>query len=262
MESAGGPVSLADLARLVGCAPRQIQRDFQTIGTSPAAYGRALRAAAVRGELRRSAKVSNALYDAGYGSVRAFYEQAGRQLGMPPATYAAGAPGVSLLWAVTPSAVGLIIAVASQEGLCAARIGLDRQALVAEVAREFPLATLREDEMALRDVLVALRALALGDAAPALPVDVRGTAFQARVWQALRQIPQGETRSYSEVAATVGKPRAVRAVASACANNPVALAIPCHRVIRSDGGLAGYAWGLEVKQALLEVERSQAPAHA
>lgn len=262
MESAGGPLPLDALARLVGCAPRQIQRDFQTIGTSPAAYGRVLRSEVARRHLQGSANVSRALYEAGYGSVRAFYEQAGRQLGMAPATYAAGALGVPLLWAITPSAVGLIIAVASPDGLCAARIGSDREALVAEIAGEFRRASLREDEAAMRDVLSALRALALGGVAPDLPIDVRGTAFQARVWQALRRIPQGETRTYGEVAATVGSARAVRAVASACANNPVALAVPCHRVIRSDGSLAGYAWGLEVKEQLLAVERAQAGSPA
>lgn len=199
--------------------------------------------------------------DAGYGSVRAFYEEAGQRLGMSPSAYAAGAPDLPLLWATTPAAVGVIIAVASPRGLCAARIGADRDSLVAEIAQEFALARLREDEESMTDVLVALRALALGSSAPSLPIDVQGTAFQARVWQALRTIPSGETRSYSQIAEQVASPSSVRAVAAACAQNRVALAVPCHRVIRSDGSLAGYAWGLEVKQQLIDAEK-ESGAHA
>lgn len=260
MEAAGGPVSLDELARLVGCAARQVQRDFEVIGTTPAAYGKAVRSETARGQLRSAASITEAMYGAGYGSVRAFYEQAGRQLGMSPTAYAAGAEGVPLLWAITPSAVGLIVAVASSQGLSAVRIGDSAPALQAEIELEFPHASLREDAFAMRDVLRALRALALGDGAPDLPIDVRGTAFQARVWQALRQIPRGETQTYGSVAATVGNPTAIRAVATACAQNPVALAIPCHRVIRADGSLAGYAWGLEVKAQLLDSEREQVGA--
>lgn len=262
MERAGGPVSLDALARLVSCAPRQVQRDFEAIGTSPAAYGRALRADAARAHLRQSSSVSEAMVEAGYGSVRAFYEQAGRQLGMPPAIYAAGASGMPLLWATTPTAVGVVIAVASPNGMCAVRIGADPDELRAEIGAEFPLAELVHDEDAMADVLRALRALALGDRVPDLPLDVRGTAFQARVWQALRRIPQGETRTYREVASDIGSPTSVRAVASACAHNRAALVIPCHRVIRADGSLAGYAWGLEVKAQLLATERETARAGA
>lgn len=262
MEQAGGPVSLEALALLVSCAPRQVQRDFQAIGTSPAAYGRALRADAARVRLRESTSISEAMFEAGYGSVRAFYEQAGRRLGMTPAVYAAGASGMPLLWATTPTAVGLVIAVASPEGLCAVRIGTEFDALRTEIGAEFPRAELVHDEEAMADVLRALRALALGDRVPDLPLDVRGTAFQARVWQALRRIPRGETRTYREVASEIGSPSSVRAVASACAKNRAALVIPCHRVIRADGSLAGYAWGLEVKAQLLATERETAGADA
>lgn len=255
MESAGGPVPIADLARLADCTSRQVQRDFADLGISPAGYGRAVRTARARQALRSSPSVSDALFDAGYGSVRAFYQEAGRRLGMTPSEYATGASGLPLLWATTQAAVGFIIAVASPRGLCSVRIGTDRNALVREISREFDSADLCEDEVAMADVMTALRALALGASLDALPIDVHGTAFQARVWGALRTIPSGQTRTYTEIAAEIGSPSSVRAVAAACARNPVALAIPCHRVIRADGSLAGYAWGLEVKQQLLDAER-------
>lgn len=258
MNAAGGPLTLAELADIAHCTGRQVQRDFAAVGVTPAAYGRAVRTDAARAKLRTSTSVTSALFDAGYGSVRAFYEEAGRRLGMSPSEYAAGAPDVPLLWATTPSAVGEVIAVASPRGLCAVRIGSQRPALVDEIQREFPAAALLEDPAAMADVLKALRALAVGASANSLPLDVRGTAFQASVWQALRTIPQGQTRTYTEIAAQIGHPSSVRAVAAACARNRVALVVPCHRVIRSDGGLAGYAWGLEVKQQLLDAEQSAA----
>lgn len=247
---------MAELAGIANCTSRQVQRDFAAVGVTPAAYGRAVRTDLARAALRSSTSVTSALFDAGYGSVRAFYEEAGRRLGMSPSEYAAGAPGMPLLWATTPSAVGELIVVASSRGLCAVRIGSHRPALVDEIEREFAAAELREDPEAMSDVLSALRALAVGASASALPLDVEGTAFQASVWRALRTIPEGQTRTYSEIAAQIGHPSSVRAVATACARNRVALAIPCHRVIRSDGSLAGYAWGLEVKQQLLDAERT------
>jgi len=259
IEAAGGPLPLGELADLAGCTSRQLQRDFQSLGITPAGYGRAVRTNLARRALRRSPSVAEAMIEAGYGSVRAFYEEAGRRLGMSPTQYAAGAPGLPLLWATTPSAVGVIIAVASWRGLCAVRIGVDAGDLADGVRREFASATLHQDPEGMADVLLALRALALGTAAAELPLDVQGTAFQARVWQALRAIPQGQTRTYTQIAEQIGTPSAIRAVASACARNPVALAVPCHRVIRSDGGLAGYAWGLEVKEQLLAAERCSVP---
>lgn len=259
MEAAGGPLAIAELAAVAGCTTRQVQRDFASVGVTPAAYGRAVRTDLARTALRASTSVTSAMFDAGYGSVRAFYEEAGRRLGMTPSDYAAGAPDVPLVWATTPSAVGELIAVASRRGLCAVRIGSDRTMLIDEIRHEFPASSLTEDPEAMADVLRALRALAIGAATHPLPVDVRGTAFQATVWQALRTIPEGQTRTYTEIAAQIGHPSSVRAVAAACARNRVALAIPCHRVIRSDGNLAGYAWGLEVKAQLLEAERTTTP---
>lgn len=255
MDATGGPLPLAELAEVAGCTSRQVQRDFESLGISPQAYGRALRADATRATIKRSRTIGDAIADSAYGSVRAFYEEAGRRLGMSPSEYSAGGSGKLLLWALTPSAIGIIIAVASPIGLCAVRIGTNEHDLTAEIRREFANSTLEHEPDAMCDVLRALRALAVGDAQLELPLDVRGTAFQARVWQALRTIPPGETRAYTDVAAQIGSPTSVRAVAAACARNRVALAVPCHRVIRADGSLAGYAWGLEVKQQLLDAEQ-------
>lgn len=259
MEDAGGPLPLAELGAMANCSPRQVQRDFSLIGVTPMAYGRAVRTQVARGRLQAADSVSSALHDAGYGSVRAFYEEAGRRLGMAPSAYASHGSGMPLIWAITPSALGLVIAVASPAGLCAVRIGTERSALVDEIRMEFKASALREDADAMHDVLIALRALALGGTAPELPIDVRGTAFQARVWQALRTIPSGQTRNYAQLADSIGSASSVRAVASACASNRVALVVPCHRVIRSDGSLAGYRWGLAVKAQLLEAERTAGP---
>jgi AraC family transcriptional regulator of adaptative response/methylated-DNA-[protein]-cysteine methyltransferase len=255
MEASGGPIDTTALARLALCSARQLQRDFtDSVGVTPRAYGRSVRTTLARTALRSALTVTEAILDAGYGSVRAFYEEAGRRLGMTPSEFASGARGELLIWATAPSAVGILIAVASPRGLCAVRIGTNEVALELEIATEFRHANLIRDEVAMTDVMTALRALALNGSDANLPLDIRGTAFQARVWQALREIPSGQTRTYTEVAGEIGSPRAARAVASACANNPIALAIPCHRVIRGDGSLAGYAWGLEVKEQLLDLE--------
>jgi AraC family transcriptional regulator of adaptative response/methylated-DNA-[protein]-cysteine methyltransferase len=255
MEAAGGPIELPELAGLVGCSARQLQRDFSSlVGTSPRAYGEAARTSRARIALQRSDRVSDAVYSAGYGSVRAFYEETGRRLGMTPSAYAAGGQDRELLWAVTPTAVGHVLAVASSDGLCAVRIGTDAKDLVTGMHKEFPRAHLIRDDAAMADVMSALRQIAVGAPAPDVPADVSATAFQARVWEALRAIPSGETRSYQEVAVAIGQPRAVRAVARACAMNPIALVVPCHRVIRGSGELAGYRWGLVVKQTLLAAE--------
>jgi AraC family transcriptional regulator of adaptative response/methylated-DNA-[protein]-cysteine methyltransferase len=254
MTAAGGPISITELAAALGCSPRQVQRDFaEVLGITPRQFGQAVRTDRTRTALRSSDSVLDAAFDAGYGSVRGFYEEAARRLGMTPSQYVAGAPEQLLLWSATSSVVGDIVAVATPRGLAAVRIGREDD-LVQEVRGEFPLARLERDDVAMGDVMTALRTLAQGDRAPELPVDVHGTAFQARVWSALRDIPTGETRTYTEVASAIGSPSAVRAVAAACASNKAALAVPCHRVIRADGGLAGYRWGLEVKQALLASE--------
>jgi len=254
MTTAGGPVAVADLAAAAGCSARQLQRDFaEVLHITPRQFGQALRTDRTRAALRASDTVLDAAFAAGYGSVRGFYEEAARRLGMTPADYLAGAPQQVLLWSVVPTGVGDVIAVATPRGLAAVRIGRAAD-LEREIRVEFPHAVLERDDGAMADVMTALTALCRGASAPEIPVDAHGTAFQARVWGALREIPAGETRTYSEVATAIGRPTAVRAVARACATNPVALAIPCHRVLRSDGSLAGYRWGLAVKQTLLASE--------
>ena len=253
MDEAGAPVAIARLASEVACSTRQLQRDFADIlGISPRQYGQAVRTERTRVALRSADSVLDAAFDAGYGSVRGFYEEAARRLGMTPSEYADGGAGV-LLWSAATCDVGCVVAVATPRGLAAVRIGSVGE-VMEEIRAEFPTAQLVRDDAAMTDVMAALAQLAAGRPAPALPVDVRGTAFQARVWGALRAIPPGETQTYTEVAESLGSPSSVRAVARACATNKVALAIPCHRVIRSDGSLAGYRWGLEVKRSLLARE--------
>jgi AraC family transcriptional regulator of adaptative response/methylated-DNA-[protein]-cysteine methyltransferase len=254
MTDAGGPVTITELAAPLHCSTRQLQRDFiDVLGITPRQFGQALRTDRTRDALRSADTVLDAAFSAGYGSVRGFYEEAARRLGMTPSDYVAGAPEQVLVWSVARTEVGDVIAVATPRGLAAVRIG-EESDLVRDVQLEFPHATLERDDVAMADVMAALRALTRGAHAPEIPVDVHGTAFQARVWSALREIPAGETRTYTQVAESIGSPTSVRAVARACATNRVALAIPCHRVVRSDGSLAGYRWGLSVKQSLLASE--------
>ena len=258
MVAAGGPLPRPDLERVTGLAGRRLGRTFdRVVGVSPRGFGDAVRTGTARALLREHGQVQQAVYGSGFGSVRAFYETAAATLGMTPSAYAAGAGGQQLLWGSTASPVGQVLAVASARGLCAVRLGPELPELLAEVRAEFPAAHLQPAPEVLDDVLRALAELASGGrTTDELPVDLRGTAFQARVWEALRLIPPGQTRSYGQVAEAVGAPAAVRAVAGACAANRVALVVPCHRVVRSDGSPGGYRWGLEVKQALLAQERS------
>jgi AraC family transcriptional regulator of adaptative response/methylated-DNA-[protein]-cysteine methyltransferase len=260
MRQTAGQMPTAALAQRTACSPRQLQRDFVAVlGVTPRQYGASVRTETARRSLRTTGSVGGALYHAGYGSVRAFYEEAAQRLGMAPREYAAGAAGRTLLWSVADGPVGDIVAVASPDGLCAARIGSGPD-LAEQIREEFAAARLIRDDAAMADVMCALRLLSAGLQSPQVPVAAAGTAFQARVWAALQQIPAGETRSYREVAEAIGAARAARAVASACAANPVALAIPCHRVLRSDGNPAGYRWGLAVKLALLDAERPRRAA--
>ncbi len=271
LDDTGGPVPAVELARVAACSTRQLHRAFAAVlGVGALQYGRAVRTGRAREVLRGArGSVTDAVWEAGYGSARGFYEEVGRRLGMSPAEYARGGPGRRLQWSWTATAVGAVLVVVSPDGICAVRVAADGEAdvprLLDEVAAELPHAELVRDDAALVHVLDAVRELAdgrpLGPAARAgLPLDVAGTAFQARVWEALQEIPAGETRTYTEVAAAVGRPTSVRAVARACATNPVALVVPCHRVVRADGSLAGYRWGLAVKRSLLDAERRSVDA--
>lgn len=255
MVRAGSPRPSSELARAAAVSERTLRRAFtELVGVGPRAFGQAVRTGTARELLRAGNPVTDALLEAGFGSVRAFYETAAETMGMTPSTYAAGAPGERLTWTAVPTPVGTVLGVASARGLCAVRIGPELEALLDQVRAEFARAELVRDDEALADVARALAALAAGHPAPQLPLDLRGTAFQARVWQALTRIPLGETRTYAQVATEIGEPRAVRAVAGACARNRLALVVPCHRVVRTDGGLGGYRWGLTVKRELLDAE--------
>ena len=199
--------------------------------------------------------MTTAMYEAGYNSSRALYEGAGEQLGMTPATYRRGGAGARIAYAVAESPLGPVLIAATEKGVCALRFG-EEDALLEELRREFPSATLTHDPAAVRPYLDAVLDHLGGRLPnPTLVTDAVGTAFQQRVWTALREIPYGQTRSYSQIAEAIGAPTAVRAVARACATNPVALLVPCHRVISAAGKLSGYRWGVERKRVLLERER-------
>ncbi len=256
IDEALEPLSLAALGELAGMSPFHLQRLFKrATGLSPAAYGRMVRAERLKDGLRQGATVVDATYGAGYGSSRAVYEGATAALGMSPGAYRRGGAGVRIRYACTPVRLGQMLLAATDRGLCALWFGDDAAELVAQLAAEFPRAERVEDATALGSYVAAVEAYLAGEPGlTELPLDLRATPFQERVWTALRAIPYGEVRSYQEVAAQIGSPSAVRAVARACASNRVALAIPCHRVVRSTGELSGYRWGVERKRALLEGE--------
>ena len=262
LDHAEGTITLAELSKQVKMSPFHLQRMFKrATGLSPHEYQSARRMQLLKAELRRSEDVTRAIYEAGYSSPSRLYERSHAQMGMTPGAYRRGGQGETIHYAVTPSALGNMLVAATARGLSAVRFGDSSAALEAELRREFRNADLQRDDRALasyvRPLLVALEG---GDAAIELPLDVKATAFQKRVWEALRRIPRGQTRSYAEVAEELGDRRAVRAVARACATNPVALAVPCHRVVRSDGNLAGYRWGVERKRQLLKLEGKSQPA--
>jgi len=253
-------VPLKELGRVAGLSPFTVQRLFkQGLGVSPLQYQRALRAGSLRNGLKRGGSVTDAIYEAGFGSSSRAYEGAG--LGMTPARFAAGGQGEQIGYTTARSSFGWLVVGATGRGLCWLALGATSAEAEASLRAEFPLATLRRDP-----ALAGLVDAAVGQVASAAPdagsqtgqdlaLDLRGTAFQLRVWQALRQIPRGETRSYSQLARELGDPKATRAVARACALNRVALVVPCHRVVAASGALTGYRWGVERKQMLLEAER-------
>jgi AraC family transcriptional regulator of adaptative response/methylated-DNA-[protein]-cysteine methyltransferase len=251
-------VSLAELGRLVHLSPFTVQRLFkQSLGVSPLQYQRALRAGALRGALKQGESVTDAIYNAGFGSSSRGYE--GAQLGMTPARFAKGGRGEQIGWCSARSPFGWVIVGATKRGLCWLALGATSAEAEASLREEFPLATIRRDPSLAGMVEAALRVVvgqqnSTKELAPPR-VDLRGTAFQLRVWQALRAIPRGETRSYSQLAREMGEPNATRAVARACATNRVAVVVPCHRVIGASGSLTGYRWGVERKRMLLEAER-------
>jgi AraC family transcriptional regulator of adaptative response/methylated-DNA-[protein]-cysteine methyltransferase len=243
---------LDELAQAVGYSPTHFQRVFvRAAGLSPAAYARALREERAREALAGGERVTDAIYDAGFESASRFYDSMEGRLGMAPSAWVRGGAGVTIRWAVVESSLGPMLVAATRKGVCRLSFGRGRE----ELERLFPNAELVEGgaefEALVRRVIAAVDNPASGRD---IPVDVRGTAFQERVWRELRKIPPGETRSYAEIAAAAGNPKAVRAAGSANGANHVPVLIPCHRVVRSDGSLGGYAYGLDIKQTLLERE--------
>ena len=257
-------LGLAELAGAVGLSATYLQRRFrQQFGISPAQYRAQRRLAGLKQGLRAGHDVTRALYDAGYGSPSRVYEHGAARLGMAPQAYRRGGDGLEIRWSLVDTALGQALVAVTERGVCAVLLGDDPDALLAELRSEFPRATLLRVDAG-RDDFLAPRVRAVADALArgqgSVPVELVGTAFQQRVWEALMRIPAGQTRSYAELAASLGMPRAARAVARACAGNRVAVLVPCHRVIRGDGSLGGYRWGLPRKQALLDAETRQHPS--
>lgn len=257
IEAAESPIPLETLAREAGFSRFHFHRLFrETTGITPAAYAATRRRARVQAALPASASVTDALYDAGYAASSRFYADAPATLGMPPATYRAGAPGQSIRYACAPCALGTVLVAATGQGLCAILLGDAPDTLAADLHRRLPRASIEPADASFADTLAAVVALIERPAAGlTLPLDVAGTVFQHRVWSALRAVPSGQTTTYASLAAAIGAPTATRAVAAACAANPLAVAIPCHRVLRTDASPSGYRWGLARKQSLLEAER-------
>lgn len=255
----GERTTLEELGRAVGASPFHLQRSFKrVVGLSPRDYQQALRLEDAKRALAGGRRVTDAVFEAGYGSLSRFYEKAAAGLGMAAKAYRAKGKGQSIAYTTFHSPLGCILLASTGRGLCSVKIGDTPEALVKTLAAEFSEADLRQDGKALKTEKDQVLAFLSGDATLAkLPLDIRGTVFQQRVWTALRQIPRGETRTYKDIASAIGAPKAVRAVGSACGANPVALVIPCHRALRTDGGLGGYAWGLERKQKLLKIERKR-----
>ena len=252
--------SLSALSAQTGFSPHHLQRTFKRwMGISPRQYADARRLGTLKRQLKKGDDVTTALYEAGYGSSSRLYERANGQLGMTPATYRRGGQGMQIGYAIVDSPLGRLLVAATQKGISALYLGDSDARIESALRREYPNAEIRRDENGMGEwVRRIVKHLQGAEPRLDLPVDVQATAFQRRVWEELRAIPYGATRSYSQIARAIGRPKANRAVARACATNPVSVVIPCHRVVREDGHLGGYRWGLHRKQALLEQERRPA----
>ncbi len=259
------PLPLHELNRISGLSAFHMQRSFKAAtGLTPRQYQQACRMRLLRGQLRRDQSVTSAIFEAGFGSLSRVYERSDAELGMTPTQYRDGGLGLSITWATMRTPLGLLLLAATDRGLCFVQFGDSERALTAALRADFPNATLtplaQPYPQTFHDWIAAVEEhLAGAQPALALPLDIQATAFQCLVWNYLRTIPYGATQSYQEVARAIHRPTAARAVARACASNRVALLIPCHRVLRGDGELGGYRWGIERKQALLNRERQAAP---
>ena len=254
------PVTLSALSAPVGMTPHQLERAFRSVmGITPRQYTDAKRMRRLKSQLKKGDNVTTALYDAGFGSSSRLYERAPTHLGMTPATYRDGGSGMRINYTTVESPLGRLLVGATDRGISALYLGESDARLEAALRKEYPRAELRRDRNGLEgSVTKILDHLRGREPNLDLPTDVQATAFQRRVWEELRRIPYGSTRTYSQVARAIGQPAAVRAVARACATNPVSVVVPCHRVVRGDGKLAGYRWGVERKRALLEHEATAA----
>lgn len=248
--------SLAELAAHAGVSVHHFHRLFKAqTGLTPKAYALAHRARRVRDELERAGTVTQAIVDAGYNSNARFYEASDQILGMTPTTYRSGGADMDIHFAIAESSLGAVLVARSPRGVCAILMGDEPEALLRDLQDRFPKANLIGGESGFEELVARVLGFIEEPAVGLdLPLDIRGTAFQQRVWQALREIPVGTTASYTEIAQRIGAPKSVRAVAQACGANALALAVPCHRVVRNDGGLSGYRWGVERKRELLARE--------
>jgi len=250
------PVRLDALGREVGMSPHHLQRTFKkAYGITPKEYQDVLRMQRLKSELRTGGSVTSAIHEAGYGSASRVYEKSDARLGMSPGAYRRGGRGMAIRYGIGTTTLGRLLVAATERGVCAVALGDDDATLEAGLRAEYPKAGIERSTDGLAEWLDEFVRYLAGDGELAkVPIDAQGTAFQQRVWNALRAIPRGEKRSYAQVAAAIGQPKAARAVARACATNRVALAIPCHRVVREGGGLGGYRWGVDRKYALLAQE--------
>ncbi len=251
------PVTLERLGKVFRQSPFHLQRRFKAaLGITPREYADTCRLRLLKRNLQAGDNVTRAMYDAGYGSSSRLYEKTASQLGMTPDKYRRGAIAATVRYAIADSPLGRMLVAATDKGVCAIQFATTDDELIEGLKREFPFALRKPDQGGLQAWVETLLATMTGhESNAALPLDIRATAFQRRVWTYLQSIPFGETRSYSQVAKAIGRPSASRAVARACATNPVAVAIPCHRVVRKDGDTSGYRWGMERKKALLEMEQ-------
>lgn len=260
IDAADDSPSLQALADRAALSPHHFHRVFRAVtGLTPRGYALAARARRLRSTLASSATVTEAIYDAGFGSSGRFYATSDRVLGMAPRAYRAGGAQLEITWATSPCSLGLVLVGRTIRGVCAVLLGDDGDDLAAELAKRFPRARLRAESSPSARVVAAVVALVDAPQTGALlPLDLYGTVFQQRVWRALQEIPPGTTVSYGELADRIGAPSSVRAVARACGANPLAVVVPCHRVVGRDGALTGYRWGTERKKALIERERRSA----
>ncbi len=258
-EHADTRVTLTRLSRHVGSGPHHLQRIFsRMLGISPKQYADACRLGRLKAALKGGQPVTTAIYDAGYGSSSRLYERSDRTLGMTPATYRRGGAGMHIRYAVLDSPFGRLLVAATERGVASVKLGDSDRGLEADLRAEYPAAQIEQDDRQVSAPALAILEHLRGIRPQLdLPIDVQATAFQWRVWSRLLAIPYGSTKSYSEVARGIGSPGGARAVARACATNPVAVVIPCHRVVQADGGLGGYRWGVARKRALLEQERNR-----